>query len=204
MNKKADSMAVIVMLVLLLILIISFLFFSRTIFQRTESKIPEEKCRLSVQREAFVNIAGAQAGGGHTVEDFASNIDCFSLPAKSNSPGSAGAFTAELMEECWKMFGSGSLRLFSRGAGIFCHICYDVEYARGTSIDLSSLLENRRLGSLKGHYDVPAVSDVPHEVIFRYARGLAGNVEQKVFVRSTTPESLKEVCANAVFPRQRK
>jgi hypothetical protein len=206
MNKHAVSMTFIMVAIILLLLTLALLFFINTVFQKTKAFVPEEKCRLSVEREATLNQVLKHQGAGHTAADFASNLECqqIHINVTGKDEKQLVALTAGLMERCWKTFGSGRLELFSRGEGTFCHVCYAVAYEAGTSFDLASALQKRK-DFVQGKYDLlPKIEGETHGIIFRYQLGAQG-IEQKIAVRPLDPAQPQalELCKGAYFPPQR-
>ncbi len=198
-------MAFVMAAIILLLLTLGLLFFINTVFQKTKEAVPEQTCQVSVEREAQINMIAKQAGAGHTPKDFASNVECQTIPIdlKGSDAQWVTGMTGVFMEKCWKMFSQGRLELFSREQGTFCHICYALTPAPGTTLALEDALKNKRWSV---RYDVPQqLASEKYGIIFLYKRAENGDVTQQVVVRAldpTQPQAL-EVCAGAEFPRQR-
>ncbi len=198
MNKRA-SIAFVMVCVVLLVLLIALLLFVNTVFTKTKESIPEQRCALSVQREAGVNLAGKAAGAASTAHDFSSNIECQTIPVDLTKNDDAAIAAIPYIDKCWKTFGSGAKDLFSRAGdkNAFCAICYALALKPGTSIDLKNALAQRQIPA---EYDVPvALAGGTLAVVFSDTLSESGAV-QKVLVR---PMSELGACANAEFPPQR-
>ncbi len=205
MNKKAVSMAFIMAAVIILLLAVGLLFFIKTVFLKTGQATIEEKCRISVEREAMLNmLLGAEkAGAGHTANDFATNVECQEIPVdlKGKDEKTIAGMAGVLMEKCWNTFGKGKLELFSRGSGTFCSTCYVLDIDPKQTIDLEDSLASRQGWVLEGRYDVPQpLVGGKQGIVFFYQRDSAGTVASKIYVR---PLGALDMCRDAVFPRRR-
>lgn len=205
MNKKGYNVTIsfVVVVILMLALAISLLLFLKTFFEKTEQAALEKKCEISVKREAAINVATQEAKAAHTAVDFASNIDCRTIPLPIAEKGERAriSLTRSYMDRCWEMFGKGKLRLFSRVSDDkrkFCHECYSVSYEPVASFDLKTALD-KMLPAFP--YDVPSiVSGEKQAIVFYYLLNDDGTTEQKIAVR---PFGELDLCADAEFPRQR-
>lgn len=194
MNKKGISMAFVMAAIILLLLTFVFLQFYYTVFGKAKESIPERQCQISVQREAKLNTQLKLLDSGHTVKDFASNVECEQIPItiSQKKPETAGLITKKYLDKCWTTFGSGRLELFSRGSGTFCHICYITTYDPVLTFSLPKK---------EKHYDVPQeLSSEKLAVVFYYNKK-GETAEQKVFLR---PPDKLQMCERAEFPVQRR
>jgi hypothetical protein len=203
MNKKAVSMAFVMAAIIILLMTFALLYFLSVTFEKANKTTIEEKCQVSVQREATLNMITKQTGAGHTVDDFAGNVECQEIPLdlKNKNAQETAATTVSLMEKCWNLFGSGKKELFSSGSGLFCHKCYVLTIDPSLAISLEDVIKARRESAIQGNYDVPKpLSGENQAVVFVYARDSSGIVSQKVYVRAL---GAMDMCKNAVFPAQR-
>ncbi len=192
MNKKAVSTAFIVATILILLFTFVLLIFIGTFFQKTEQAAVEEKCRISVEREAMINSLLEPEGAGNTLNDFAGNVECQTVPVdlRGKEEKTIAATAKTLMEKCWNTFGKGGLKLFSRGEGTFCHICYSLTIDPNIRVDLGST-----------QYDVQSpLAGENHGIVFFYNRDTKGAITSKIYVR---PLNALDMCKDAEFPRQR-
>lgn len=203
MNKKAITMAFIIAAIIILLLTISLFLFISTVFQKTKEMTFEKKCEVSVNREALLNLALKQEGAGHTVKDFASNVDCQTIPIEvpEKNEGKVIGMIRTFMDKCWKIFGQ-ERELFSRGDGTFCHICYSLTLESGIAVELEEAL---KLRPPKAKYDVPAQTSGDLQAIVFYAKKTGDDIDQKILVRALDPAQPQALadCADAEFPRQR-
>jgi hypothetical protein len=200
-NAVTVSIGFIVVTMLLVLSALLLLFFLQTVFQKTGAElVPEERCRVSVEREARLHAIAKQPGGGYTADDFASNIECRRIPIElhGNDAESLAGKTAALMNKCWSIFGQGK-ELFSEGKSDFCHQCFIITYDAGTSFAFAGTAARLSAASLKGRHDVPeTIVGGVYGIIFKASpSGVA-----QLLVRPLTPEGLKP-CENAAFVRER-
>ncbi len=202
MNKKAVSMAFVVVAIIILLLTFTLLIFIGTVFQKTGQATIEEKCRVSVEREALINSIAAKTGAGHTLKDFATNVECQTIPLdmRGKDEKAIASSIRMLIEKCWKTFGKGGLALFSRGEGIFCHVCYSLTIDPKTTVDIDTFLKSQQEWLLKDKYDAQSPLAVETGIVFFNNRDSAGAVTSKIYVR---PLNALDVCKDAEFPRQR-
>jgi hypothetical protein len=200
MNKKAVTMAFVVVLMVILLICIALLFFLNTVFQKEKEITLEEKCSVSVQQQAQLDAITRQTGAGNTVDDFVTNIKCVPVPidmTQSNAENAAG-MTALLMEKCWKTFGGATTRLFS-WSGLFCNVCYAVTSDPNVPIEISKVVSAKKSWSLAGYYDVPQAVSGKFNIVL-YFNKAGPQFDKKIYVR---PVNDMGICQNAQFPRAR-
>ncbi len=204
MNRRAVTQAFVMMMVLFLMLGLALYFFIQSAFQKTEGLVVEEKCRSTVEREAFLNKVLAQTKSGYKAADFAGNIECQTIPVSVKGAkeqevvGLVGAYA----RKCWGLFDVGA-ELFSQGEGAFCHVCYVLSLGEGVRVPLTALRSRADLKEVA--LDVPGeLSSAKAGVLFSYRKDGSG-VQKTVFVRPLDPvhPEYLDVCAGAVFARQR-
>ena len=203
MNRKAVTMAFTTVAILLLLLTLALFYFLSVTFEKTKVATIEEKCQVSVQREATLNMVTKQEGAGHTLNDFATNVECQEIPVDltSKKESEVAGMTAALMEKCWKMFGSGKKELFSRGEGTFCNKCYVLDTDAKQAVNLEDALALKKDWVLYGSYDVPKqLSGSKQGIVFYYNRDLAGIATAKVYVRALDAMNM---CQDAEWPAVR-
>lgn len=204
MNNKAVSMAFVVVAIIILLLTFALLIFIGTVFQKTRQATIEERCRVSVEREALLNsmLDAEKAGAGYTVKDFAGNVECQTIPIdlRGKDEKSIATTSRVLMEKCWKTFGKGGLNLFSRGEGTFCHICYSLTIDPNARVDIDGFLKAQQEWLLKDKYDAQSPLAAETGIVFFSNRDSAGAVTSKIYVR---PLNALDMCRDAEFPRQR-
>ncbi len=208
MNTKAFQVSITFVVVTIILLLIFFVLalFLKTTFEKVKETGLESKCQLSVQREVKINLATAQTGAGHTSRNFATNVECETIPLaiSERDTSRAARITLSSLEKCWDAFGKGALTLFSsaRTGSEFCHICYLMTYESGVRISLTDVLMRSKL---RDKADVPQAMDRTQAVIFYYKLNEDGTTEQKIAVRPVDPAQPQafDLCANAEFPRKR-
>lgn len=201
MNRKAVTMAFVVMTILFLVLTIGLLLFYKTAATKTEKLAQEEKCRASVDTAITVDMGSQITGQSNTVNDFASNLEkCSTIPIslEDKKQGQVEAPTVSYMEKCWMIFSKGQ-KLFSKGDGTFCHRCYVVTYPQNVAFDLDAVMNARTDSRLQNHYDVPKqVAGVQN--IYFMQRKVSSDITSKIIVRPVN--EIPADCLNAVFPSQ--
>jgi hypothetical protein len=202
MHRKGFQVpfAFVMMGILLLIVAFGVLLLVKTAFDRENENVPAEQCRITVLREAVVNSGATKAKGGYTARDFASNIDCeqISVSIVGKEPSKLAAMTADYVDQCWKMFGSGNYALFSKQAdpSTFCHVCYTVTYDAGASVDTRAALARKPTITT----DIPESFGGQQAIIYINTLSSIGNA-QKIAIRPL--DKIQEVCPNAAFAAQR-
>lgn len=190
-------------MILILFFTVGLIFFLRTMFEKTETMIPEERCRITVDRETALNLALARADKdtAHTSSDFASNIKCktvFHTITEKDETKLLG-LVMHLMERCGEMFGEGKREHFSRDENTFCHICYSATFKEARSLPLKTALEKRKP---KMAYDVPDVLDTGNQqgIIYYFERAENG-FNAKIRVRAVNDHDMLIGCG--VVPSQK-
>jgi hypothetical protein len=201
MNRKAVTMAFVVMTTLFLLLTIGLLLFYKAAAAKTETFAQEEKCRASVETAIVVDMGTQITGQSNTVNDFASNLEkCNTIPIslEDRNQGQLETPTVLYMEKCWMTFKKGQ-KLFSKGDGTFCHRCYVVTYPKNAAFDPDVIMKTRPDSPLQNHYDVPKqVSGVQN--IYFMQRKVSSDINSKIIVRPVN--EIPADCLNAVFPSQ--
>jgi len=128
-----------VLLILLLAVLGVFLVFQAALFRESKAVFSRDECAASVRANAYLRLDDTS---------FSREIRCAVNPVTLPASELAVPRIADVMAECWSVFGEGKLNLFS-GDGKFCVPCAVVSFSE-TDITVPGL------SSYLAHNKVPA------------------------------------------------